>query len=1150
MMLLQWCTLKPSGPSNLAAIRFSAPSRLQSIRILPTNARPFSQSPETTARTEPDAFFLDVYFSAHPIHPATQADAKQKQKAPNALIPTVIAHAGGDVEYVVDMGADFATRLMIVRGDFECVSMAIYGEIVAEAPLPPKSYTPEPLPAVEPRSIAPALDPANSSDPTFLAKQLLALISDAPSLVLVTRLMFCLKPPNDDWDLPEFPHLYSDLDEEELDIDLDSAFRCLSRPVADDMPCEPLQRFAEKVADAIGPKDETQSYLVAGILCRSASQHPEFAQALMRTLDMEQIFDASNMDDITILNLLDAAANADISRHLNNEWFLGLLNSIQANATGDSEVKVASRRLLSRIREWKNFQDVLANDASNYDEAAQFMKDIGSEEQSFGIWLESMITHSDLTSKLCDIPTGALPCPPPLLDLSSSAVSHADFISFVRAFIGVSSVLAVYAWSDSLPNDQCRKQTLAVLRLWQEIPGYREIVNHLLLLRQMTFRLECMTADNDPPTRSGIHAENIILNIANDPRSFLRHDFVKCILSLRQPLALAYITEDQRLSMRRAALLADDGLSAAIEELLGGDLHAIDLDQIRTLRVAVLIIQRELQADNAGDWTVLQAVWKEKSHGLIIHVIDILAQVSQELGKHFGLSIPPCSSQELVHQLFQLSGDLLGLIARLREVSIATNRSIKHLTIAVANIFVCTIAEIHSPSASGAASLTQWACVDLLSKFGSYETGTSAFIIRTLFEEALRPDDRDPARHLLQVYALVLLLIPQPSPDITNVDSSRWVSTVLPHVLPQLSAFFRALDVQSKLRLTNRLVSLDDGVIGIGEWLLFEELKHLSAVARSLDNTMRDDHYLLMQHEAAMTLNFFADMMDSSSPASNWCINAICVTPELGHLLSDSMTSLLNAYLYSRHQSRIAGSLISSSALSDLGLKHSLILTLLRSVQMQEAPSTPEATLTRALTALTTLGEGDLDFDRLMWEIGHALPTIANPPDSITCIDDHMVNAIASVLEWLIDRHPAESIELPGMSVDTWNELCSSIDDLISTTRRPSLKAAIVKFIPVPDIPTPTFLIPDSLSMPVQVLETLLQPPVPVPSTPKRKSPGQDVLGLVALSPPTALLRSPAVSGLTKTYVRNDFRELRQLPSARQNTSRLPSMHVDVGITH
>lgn len=133
------------------------------------------------------------------------------------------------------------------------MSMAIYGEVVTDATASVTPYTPGLLQLPDPVSISPALDLANASDPTCLARQLLALIPDPPSLNLVIRLMFCLKPPNDDWDLPEFPHLYSDLNEEDMDIDLDSAFRCLSRPVAEDASVESLQRFAEKIADAIGP---------------------------------------------------------------------------------------------------------------------------------------------------------------------------------------------------------------------------------------------------------------------------------------------------------------------------------------------------------------------------------------------------------------------------------------------------------------------------------------------------------------------------------------------------------------------------------------------------------------------------------------------------------------------------------------------------------------------------------------------------------------------------------------------------------------------------------------------------------------------------------------------------------------------------------
>ena len=62
------------------------------------------------------------------------------------------------------------------------------------------------------------------------------------------------------------------------------------------------------------------------------------------------------------------------------------------------------------------------------------------------------------------------------------------------------------------------------------------------------------------------------------------------------------------------------------------------------------------------------------------------------------------------------------------------------------------------------------------------------------------------------------------------------------------------------------------------------------------------------------------------------------------------------------------------------------------------------------------------------------------------------------------------------------------------------------------------------------------------PSTPKGGQKTPDILGTI-ISPPTALLRSPAATGLTKTYVNNDFRSLRQVPSAILNTSRLPSTH-------
>ncbi|KAL4078092.1 hypothetical protein J3A83DRAFT_4219747 [Scleroderma citrinum] len=59
----------------------------------------------------------------------------------------------------------------------------------------------------------------------------------------------------------------------------------------------------------------------------------------------------------------------------------------------------------------------------------------------------------------------------------------------------------------------------------------------------MTFRLECVTMDNDPPAVSGIHAENVLLNPVKEP-------------------VLPQIT------LERATAVVDDGLHSTTDELV------------------------------------------------------------------------------------------------------------------------------------------------------------------------------------------------------------------------------------------------------------------------------------------------------------------------------------------------------------------------------------------------------------------------------------------------------------------------------------------------------------------------------------------------------------------------------------------------------
>ena len=179
-----------------------------------------------------------------------------------------------------------------------------------------------------------------------------------------------------------------------------------------------------------------------------------------------------------MFTLLDASTNPNISRLLRAPWFLNVLQAVHAQPTATSEMKKVCRRLSERIGSWAVFEKALAGAPdADYTRAVTFLKDVGKEEKSFGIWLSCITTHDDLVAKVRDTPTweGVYP-----LDLmtdpdTSGEITHSEFMAFVRAYVGVASVLAVYAWSDSLPKLHCRERTLGVLRLWQEIPGYRAV---------------------------------------------------------------------------------------------------------------------------------------------------------------------------------------------------------------------------------------------------------------------------------------------------------------------------------------------------------------------------------------------------------------------------------------------------------------------------------------------------------------------------------------------------------------------------------------------------------------------------------------------------------------------------------------------------
>ena len=181
-------------------------------------------------------------------------------------------------------------------------------------------------------------------------------------------------------------------------------------------------------------------------------------------------------DETTVLRLLYAASNADIAKRLDADWFHDILSSMSDDPNHEREIRTAAKQLDARIRGWATLEDTFSNTQGDFIAAASMLKDVGADEQSFGIWLESMITHEDVVSGLAENPVLPVTIPHLLSHRPTNAMPTQDeFIAFVRAYVGVACVMAVYSWSDSLPDERCRARTLAILRLWQGTDGYRQV---------------------------------------------------------------------------------------------------------------------------------------------------------------------------------------------------------------------------------------------------------------------------------------------------------------------------------------------------------------------------------------------------------------------------------------------------------------------------------------------------------------------------------------------------------------------------------------------------------------------------------------------------------------------------------------------------
>ena len=119
-------------------------------------------------------------------------------------------------------------------------------------------------------------------------------------------------------------------------------------------------------------------------------------------IDINAIFDSSTMDDDTLDHLLVAAANPDIAKEFTVANLSKELEAIASHPGVIPCVERAAQRVIDRLHGWEVFSAVIRPPDSSFIPAREVLRDLGSDESSFGVALHAFIIYSDLAATVAE----------------------------------------------------------------------------------------------------------------------------------------------------------------------------------------------------------------------------------------------------------------------------------------------------------------------------------------------------------------------------------------------------------------------------------------------------------------------------------------------------------------------------------------------------------------------------------------------------------------------------------------------------------------------------------------------------------------------------------------------------------------------------
>lgn len=634
---------------------------------------------------------------------------------------------------------------------------------------------------------------------------------------------------------------------------------------------------------------------------------------------------------------------------------------------------------------------------------------------------------------------------------------------------------------------------------------------------------------------TSLGAERLLYQLYRSNSELLFHPTFANYLSSRTDDWLP-LSDD--LWLAKATTTAQQGMKGVLQLLFEETTFSDGLQDpngVYLLRVLVQYLHREVKSGNED--AVFKAMWTSDPAlgGIVPTLVSHVAQIAKTLHEERLFNSLSRAKQTMYTDLFTTTHYLLSLISHFAPIVPPVGRVVDQLANALVWLqMACTVVSSLTlasesqllPSAQRSLAST----IEVIHLFKSDRFGSNASVrlLETLLLYSQYPSDLDPVTEFEAVTKILDELLPGKQQGDAAGDLV-WGRRVVGQ-LATVRAFLQRTNATERAKWMIRLVDIDHDESGMDYALLSEEINQLQL---ALDRLQEVESQQPLDHALQFEVATHFECLEELVKLPDFDIVARLIATKLTEKLAKCYASMSHLRMHSNSSLELARHLLKSNQKS---LRVAGICALFREARLAEDQPLPDV-----LGILRNSGQFlSADVEVLMAEIGHNFSAMSVRP-SLSPAD---ARAIMALMEWLASN--SKEAFIPTLTYNAFHALQRLVQESIhDEARNLASMSAELHFGDDEPMEYPyssVVAISKQALTPTQI--GLLIEIQGQPRTPPRLA-SHPALGLVTTSPPS-INRTLMSSNLTKTYLNNDFRQLRTSGSSRHNTSRPPSIHVDV----